>query len=149
MVPRVDSSACRPCGDLRRLNASTLPDCYTIPHIHDIAVGLQGMHIFTSLDFFKEYYQIPCRSKWYHQVCYHHHFWFLRIHQNAVWFMKSSSVFSKFDRQSVKRFLFHIRIYRRRNNSKQYENENLDHLQLVFARLQNSELKIYVDKCTF
>lgn len=50
MVPKADSSAWRPCGDFRRLNASTVRDCYPIPHIHDFAVGLQSMKIFARLD---------------------------------------------------------------------------------------------------
>ena len=32
---------------------------YPIPHLHDVAMGLQGTRIFTKLDLVKAYYQIP------------------------------------------------------------------------------------------
>ncbi|CAE1227213.1 unnamed protein product [Acanthosepion pharaonis] len=50
MVSKPDSGAWRLCGDFRKLNATTIPDKYPIPHLHDFAVGLQGATVFTGLD---------------------------------------------------------------------------------------------------
>ncbi|XP_011872976.1 PREDICTED: uncharacterized protein LOC105564854, partial [Vollenhovia emeryi] len=49
----------RLCGDYRRLNAVTIPDKYPIPYLHDFTSNLLGKSIFTSLDLFKAYHQIP------------------------------------------------------------------------------------------
>lgn len=47
------------CGDYRRLNAITVPDKYPVPHLYDFSVHLRGSTIFSKIDFYKAYYQIP------------------------------------------------------------------------------------------
>ncbi|CAE1271070.1 unnamed protein product [Acanthosepion pharaonis] len=47
------------CVDYQKLNASTVPNRYHVPHIHDFASGLQGARIFSKIDLTKAYYQVP------------------------------------------------------------------------------------------
>ncbi|XP_070526498.1 uncharacterized protein [Cardiocondyla obscurior] len=49
----------RACGDYRRLNNSTVPDKYPLPHIHDFTNHLAGCKIFSKIDLVKAFYQIP------------------------------------------------------------------------------------------
>ena len=48
LVLKPGSTDFRICVDNRRLNASTIPDPYSVPHIHDFASGLQGAIIFVT-----------------------------------------------------------------------------------------------------
>jgi hypothetical protein len=49
----------RPCGDIRRLNAATAEDKYSLPNMGDLSSRLDGCVIFSKLDLQKGYYQVP------------------------------------------------------------------------------------------
>ncbi|GBM47654.1 Transposon Ty3-I Gag-Pol polyprotein [Araneus ventricosus] len=48
-----------PCGDYRQLNAQTIPDRYPIPSLKDFHQILKETKIFSKIDLFKAYFQIP------------------------------------------------------------------------------------------
>ena len=58
LVEKPDKSW-RPCGDYRALNAVTIPDSYPLPHIHDLALSLNGTTIFSRIDLVRAFNQIP------------------------------------------------------------------------------------------
>ncbi|GBN24074.1 Transposon Ty3-G Gag-Pol polyprotein [Araneus ventricosus] len=49
----------RPCGDYRQLNDQTIPDRYPIPRLEDFHQILKETKIFSKIDLFKAYFQIP------------------------------------------------------------------------------------------
>ncbi|GBN40652.1 Retrovirus-related Pol polyprotein from transposon 297, partial [Araneus ventricosus] len=49
----------RVSGDFRRLNAITIRDKYSLPHIQDFSIELHGKTVFSKLDLVKAYNQIP------------------------------------------------------------------------------------------
>ncbi|GBM26069.1 Retrovirus-related Pol polyprotein from transposon opus [Araneus ventricosus] len=58
VVPKSDSTV-RPVGDYRKLNAVTEFDSYPMPYLHYFAHALYGKKIFSKVDNFKEFNQIP------------------------------------------------------------------------------------------
>ncbi|UYV75519.1 hypothetical protein LAZ67_13000470 [Cordylochernes scorpioides] len=49
----------RPCGYYRRLNAVTLPDRYPIPRLDDFHHILKSTSVYSKIDLYKTFYQIP------------------------------------------------------------------------------------------
>ncbi|GFU86145.1 hypothetical protein TNCV_368031 [Trichonephila clavipes] len=58
VVPKSDSTI-RPVGDYRQLNSVTEFDSYPMPYLNDFAHALHGMRIFSKIDIFKAFHQIP------------------------------------------------------------------------------------------
>ncbi|GFV37638.1 retrovirus-related Pol polyprotein from transposon 17.6 [Trichonephila clavipes] len=58
VVPKSDSTV-RPVGDYRQLNSLTEFDSYPMPYLNDFAHALHGKRIFSKIDIFKAFHQIP------------------------------------------------------------------------------------------
>ncbi|GFX21691.1 retrovirus-related Pol polyprotein from transposon opus [Trichonephila clavipes] len=58
VVPKSDSTV-RPAGDYRQLNSATEFDSYPMPYLNDFAHALHGKRIFSKIDIFKAFHQIP------------------------------------------------------------------------------------------
>ena len=59
MVAPKPGGGWRVCGDYRRLNAATSDDMYPVKHLTDFNANLRGSKIFSKVDLFKGYHQIP------------------------------------------------------------------------------------------
>ncbi|GFX67825.1 retrovirus-related Pol polyprotein from transposon 297 [Trichonephila clavipes] len=58
VVPKSDSTV-RPVGDYRQLNSVTEFDSYPMPYLNNFAHALHGKRIFSKIDIFKAFHQIP------------------------------------------------------------------------------------------
>ncbi|GFX44086.1 gag-pol polyprotein [Trichonephila clavipes] len=62
IVPKSDSTV-RPVGDYRQLNSVTEFDSYPMPYLNDFAHALHGKRIFSKIDIFKAFHQIPIAER--------------------------------------------------------------------------------------
>jgi hypothetical protein len=148
MVRKADDSW-RPCGDYRRLNLATQPDKYPGTNIQDLFSRLHGCTIFGKLDLQKGNYQIPMAAGDISKtavITAFSHFEFLRV----PFGLKNAG--HRFQRliDCVLAGLDCIFVYM--DNviiGSRTEEEHLQHLHLVFARLQQFGLVLNMDKCQF
>ena len=61
MVKKKDGGCC-PCGDYLCLNTATIPDQYPLPYISDFTSRISGSTVFSKLDLYKGYYQVPMKE---------------------------------------------------------------------------------------
>ncbi|GFV75049.1 retrovirus-related Pol polyprotein from transposon opus [Trichonephila clavipes] len=62
VVPKSDSTV-RPVGDYRQLNSVSEFDSYPMPYLKDFAHVLHGKKIFSKIDIFKAFHQIPIAER--------------------------------------------------------------------------------------
>ena len=48
-----------PLWGVPKSNARTKPDCYAVPHIHDLGILFNGKKMFSKVDLLKAYQHIP------------------------------------------------------------------------------------------
>ena len=58
-VVRKQNGSLRPCGDYRQLNICTKPDRYPVPNINSLSSFLHNKSIYSKIDLFSAYHQIP------------------------------------------------------------------------------------------
>ncbi|GFT97580.1 hypothetical protein TNCV_1034201 [Trichonephila clavipes] len=122
MVPKKDSTEWRPVGDYRALNAQTIKDNYSVPNILDFTSNLHGTKIYTHIDLVKAYHQIPINPD--------------DVHKSAIItpFGLFESTRMQFDDILV---------------ASSSPEEHLQHLQILFTRLQQYGLSLKPSKCIF
>ncbi|GBM54004.1 hypothetical protein AVEN_228757-1 [Araneus ventricosus] len=78
LVSKEDGSL-RPCGDYRRSNAQTIPDRYPIPRIEDFHHIFKQKKIFSKIDLFKAYFQIPIAEEGKKRNSDNNAIWVIRV----------------------------------------------------------------------
>lgn len=59
LIPKKDTNEPRFCTDYRKLNEVIIKDNMPLPRIDDLCDQLAKASVFTSLDLFSGYYQVP------------------------------------------------------------------------------------------
>ncbi|GFY00498.1 hypothetical protein TNCV_2138961 [Trichonephila clavipes] len=148
VVPKSDSTV-RPVGDYRQLNSVTEFDSYPIPYLNDFAHALHGKKIFSKIDIFKAFHQIPIAecdipktavtTPWglyeYTHLC----FGLVNAPQTFMRFMHEVLRGLPFCFVYLDDILFYS----------ENAEEHRSHLRTIFQRLSSYGLKLNISKCVF
>ncbi|GFU15630.1 hypothetical protein TNCV_3615491 [Trichonephila clavipes] len=148
VVPKSDSTI-RPVEDYRQLNSVTEFDSYPLPYLNDFAHALHGKRIFSKIDIFKAFHQIPIAecdipktavtTPWglyeYTHLC----FGLVNAPQTFMRFMHAVLRGLPFC------FVYLDDILCYSENAE----EHRSHLRTIFNRLRSNGLKLNISKCVF
>ena len=150
LVPKRDGTT-RFCVDYRKLNSVTIRDQCPLPQIQDIFDQVGGSNIFSSLDLKAGYWQLAVAEDSIEKTvcrCHLGHYEFLRMpfgltNAPAVFQRMMDKVLAGLIGRIVMVYLDDIVIYSRS------EEEHVQHLELVFARLREAGSRLKPTKCFF
>ena len=151
LVPKKDGST-RFCVDYRGINEITRADHYPMPLTKsDILDTMGGANIFSTLDCQQGYWQVEVAPGDRHKTafrCHLGHFQFLRTpfgmrNSGATYQRLMTHVLSGYIGIFCHVFIDDVVVYSRSVS------EHLDHLERVFERLRQADLKLKPKKCSF
>jgi hypothetical protein len=148
MVQKADRSW-RPCGDYRRLNLLTEPDCYPLPNMNDITSRLAGCTVFSKLDLKKGYHQIPVLPADIPKTAIITPFGLFEYVRMPFGLKNAGMTFQRFMDQILWDLPFTIVYLDDILVASKDLQSHKDHLREVLSRLQQQGLVLNKEKCVF
>ncbi|GFX73389.1 hypothetical protein TNCV_5089431 [Trichonephila clavipes] len=145
-----DSTEWRPVGDYRALNAQTIKDNYSVPNILDFTSNLHGTKIYSHIDLVKAYHQIPINPDDVHKSAIITPFGLFESTRMQFGLCNAAATFQRFIDEVLRNlpfvfaFVDDILVA-----SSSPEEHFLQHLQILFTRLQQYGLSLKPSKCIF
>ena len=148
MVPK-GNGRFRITGDYRMLNQQTQKDTYRIPFLHDFVDRLSGSTVFSKLDMYKSYHQIPVDENDIHKTAILTPLGTYVFKRLAMGLSGAAQTFQRFmdeifrDLSFVFVYIDDILVFSKRLS------EHHEHLTAVFDRLSYYGLIVNRAKCVF
>jgi transposase InsO family protein len=150
VLARKKDGSLRLCVDYRQLNGVTRTDSYALPRINEIFDFLAGSQFFSVLDMKSGYHQVPVHPEDVHKTAFTAgplgHWEFCRLpfgltNSPATYQRLMESVFTGMHLDYVQIYLDDIIVH-----SSSFS-DHIDHLEAVFQRLAQYNLKLAPKKC--
>ncbi|GFU76748.1 retrovirus-related Pol polyprotein from transposon opus [Trichonephila clavipes] len=125
VVPKSDSTV-RPVGDYRQLNSVTEFDSYPMPYLNDFAHALHGKKIFSKIDIFKAFHQIPIAECDIPKTAVTTPWGLYEYTHLCFGLVNAPQTFMRFMHENLR-----------------------THLRTIFQRLSSYGLKLNISKCVF
>ena len=138
------------CIDYKKLNNITIKDKYPIPRINNIFDRLQKSSIFSKLDFKQAYYQIPMAENAIEKTAFttqNGHYEFLRLPFGLT---NAPADFNRIMNEIFHEFkAFEEHYFDDSTVHSINIDQHLIHLEAIFKKLRQVNLKLNFDKCLF
>ncbi|GFT11986.1 hypothetical protein TNCV_725911 [Trichonephila clavipes] len=146
MVPKKDSTECRPVGDYRALNAQTIKDNYSVPNILDFTSNLHGTKIYSHIDLVKTYHQIPINPDDVHKSAIITPSGLFESTRMQFGLCNAAATFQRFIDEVLRNLPF---VFAFVDDILVTSSSPEKHLQILFTRLQQYGLSLKPSKCIF
>ncbi|GFV05315.1 transposon Tf2-9 polyprotein [Trichonephila clavipes] len=148
VVPKSDSTV-RPVGDYRQLNSVTEFDSYPMPYLNDFAHALHGKRIFSKIDIFKAFHQIPIAECDIPKTAVKTPWGLYEYTHLCFGLVNAPQTFMRFMHEVLRGlpfcFVYLDDILCYSENAE----EHRSHLRTIFQRLSSYGLKLNISKCVF
>jgi deoxyuridine 5'-triphosphate nucleotidohydrolase len=150
LVPKKDGKT-RICIDYRDLNELTIKNAYPLPKIDDLLDALNGAKIFTTLDLFSGYWQVPLSENAKPLTGFSSSMGHYQFEVMPFGLANAPATFQSMVNKILKEYLYKFALVYLDDIVifSQTIEEHYEHIKLILKKLEEAELCINPNKCYF